>query len=325
MQRDAVRSIELELRMFAQSAQAIQPGLDHEAIREALAACDWSDREQGLRDLIRLLLVDPDQFKIPWSVAKFTQSGNKTRYDDGRTIEVFDGADPIRGLFRKGISQVEIGSTPDGFAPRRQSLSDLRWTPGDELDAARIELVTPDTPVRADEICCVWLPSTTGSAVGRGEIVADVASGLPKSFKLYDASGGLRISGIQAELEIHDGVAVPGVSIRLTYQQDRLDFVQIAAMVGARVNQEVPETVFAVGAPTGSVAIDHRTGRREHAKIKQDVPDVKRYLGDPVPDGFPGSRPIQPSAPTTPWVIIGLANAAIVALISLIWHARKRQ
>ena len=278
--QDSVRTAYVRFRKTFMTGPFKQ-NMTPETCAAAFARYDMVSQPDDLRGFVSELL-DLDQLagerrnrmsQTPWSNVELhyakDESGNERiretrhRVDGAPDIHVIDKDVSVR--WDDANSQMNIAARRDNrYAYTR--LSDF-WQPimtaaQIRESGASVSEVGDQLVVEANALADSFL-ATVDADTGFLQTMVRVRSG--RSYRSQWSGWRARSSG----------VVFPSVIVNLDFADNELKTIKIAIVEDARFNTPIPDTVFRLGIPAGSVIVDSRGGERKRVvKVNRDVFDA---------------------------------------------------
>ena len=246
-----------------------------------------------------------------WDVAhmELWQEGGRTREENNagavNTVEIVDGDNRLDYLsYTSQASVAHSANTPIVQA----SASRYYYRPPRLDPASLLRIEEYNHKVRL----------TIGASRGaRSLIDVDTGTGGVLSVVSYSPAERIRYRIFQAGLEIHNGVLFPKVYAKFSYVDGLLHNMIVARFSDVEFNGAVPETVFTLDVPRGTVLADLRADSPRGVRVKSDVKDVLEFVDSTVAANDSQS---EYRRGTTPFIIVAFG----VGLLAVLLLMRRR-
>lgn len=248
---DAIKTAHIRFRT-SRSAGPYKQGLTPERCRELQGRYDLEEHPDQLGELISELLEGDRPRPRPWTDGELHVAGRKVResmqyLDRAPDVQITDGEIALR--WDEANSQLNID--PAGASHRYQmGLRDF-WRPFRAPGVDNIERT-----VRAGGVLTLFFGGLAG---WRHEIAVDEATGFLLRRNSHNAKAGtLEHENWLGWRAGADDIAHPTVIVRLDYRGNQLSQTSFLVVEKMQLNVPIPDSVFRMGAPAGSVIIDSR-------------------------------------------------------------------
>lgn len=266
---DSVKTSHVIFRMARLSGN-LRTGLTPEVCKQLIVQADLVHNAENLRGLLGSLVERKDLLvDTPWTSVEMYRDVRKIRIitkSGDRTLDDWVSDPPSSLTWDSANSQMQLLRLTDD-REQHETLKDL-FDPAITLGFIKSRL--PDCEIRkvSGSIILVHRPSdslritvdsTTGCVLSSGRYTKDFLEQETLQFGWKEQS---------------EGFWLPSVTIRLAYAIDGLAECEALLIEHASINTPLPEGIFQLGAPVGSVIVDRREGLQQVYTINRDVFDV---------------------------------------------------
>lgn len=295
-----VLSAEIRYKYF--SRRNALPKFSEIELRKRVETADFSS-DEGLADFLRPYCDHlPDNVKCYMDshlVFEGERTANTLAHSVFTDSRIRSGSTEIHkrdfNADGKSRGQVDIGIR-DGFRTKPITIGDLRFVPRAHIIFSDAETIPRDAN---DPLCRLVASRTENGSTKKIELVADIASGLTREYRLTSSQAGADLArscklNLQGGAFSNGDIVLPKWRIDVSFRNDEAESMTVAVIDSATLNQPIDDDNFAVSARPDTVIVDSREniGKPSITKTSEWVNDVVVFADQPRP------LPAQPNQKT---------------------------